>query len=187
MLSIFLLAGTAKAESNVSFHFGLQGGLSMASIPGSEIQNNAGWHAGIAFLLKLPHYFSIQPSAIFSNVNARIAGTGQRYVDNKISVPVAIQWGPDLGFVRPFVQCVPTANFQLRSKQFTDFQEAWQDVKSSMSACRFAMGAGLGLDIWKFQISARYNWNFDRISDTDIAELNGLMLNNVIVSLLFFF
>ena len=62
---------------------------------------------------------------------------------------------------------------------------------------RFEWGVGIGggIDIWRFQIAARYNWNFGRIMDATIdqlkeASVEGLRsanFNGVTLSLAYFF
>lgn len=122
-----------------------------------ELRSNiAGWHAGISLLVKLPAFFAIQPAVQFEHSNADIpyANGASRLNVNALNIPLAVQWGPDLGFCRIFAEAAPFVDINLAAKV------ADTDIMESMKKAQFGMGAGLGLDIWRIQLKVRYNWGF---------------------------
>lgn len=155
-LALLLFVASAKAQ-DVWCHFGLQGGLSMNRYT-TEIKNDkVGWHAGAALLVKMPAFFAIQPAVQFEHSKSTILDdAGQKGIldVNTINVPIAVQWGPDLGFCRVFVEVAPFFDFNLGGTM----GEA--KVNDYINLFQFGTGVGGGIDIWRFQLSARYNWNF---------------------------
>lgn len=152
-----LLLGVSANAQDVWCHFGLQGGISLNKFTTEINRNMTGWHAGASLLIKMPAFFALQPAVQFeqsySNMLDNTGGTGVLKV-NTINVPIAVQWGPDLGFCRVFVEAVPFFDFNL-SGTMGDTK-----VNDYINLFQFGAGVGAGIDIWRFQLSARYNWNF---------------------------
>lgn len=157
----------SASAQDVWCHFGLQGGLSLNKFTTEIKSNYTGWHAGAALLIKMPAFFAIQPAVQFEQSRSAVVteeGQGTMNV-NTINVPIPIQWGPDLGFCRVFVEAVPYLDFNLGGK--LDIKDS-QSIKDYLSTVQFGLGAGAGIDIWRFQLSARYNWglgNWQKISE----------------------
>lgn len=169
--SILLFASVHAGAQNVALHFGILGGLTYdwtGSTPDMKNMGLPGWHGGLALELKLPMYFALQAGAQYEmgHSNILIDSFGGIPLNNelkihRISVPVALQWGPDLGVVRPFVQMVPLFNFNFDGK-YKDIGDdnVWKSAKKYLNPFQFGLGLGLGIELWKIQLSARYNWIF---------------------------
>jgi hypothetical protein len=71
--------------------------------------------------------------------------------------------------------------------------EGWGNLKSQWKDAgnKFEYGAGVGggLQIWRFQLTARYNWNFGKLMQaTDIkADMKNANFSGVSLSLALFF
>lgn len=170
------LAFTAKASGgDAGFHIGLEGGVTLKdfkSLKEFNVRALPGAHAGINFSIKLPMYFSIQPSVHYEWTRSDYEWTrpdltpaeGRLNMHN-IQIPVAVQWGPDLGILRPFVQVVPFADFNLGTNLKINDLGKWtkEDLKAMVNRVQFGLGLGGGLEVWRIQLSARYNWNFNDI------------------------
>lgn len=171
------------------------------------IDSKSGYNVGLALRIDLPLGFAIQPEVTYSKTGSKMEMDlpliGKQTLDvdlGCIEVPVGLQWGIQLGPVRPFVQCVPYLNFtlsnavklnsqKLKVEKNSDF---WRDINGGI-------GVGFGLDVWKFQLSCRYKWdlgnimNFDGKSFGDVAgEALSTMkdeskMSGVELSLAFFF
>lgn len=155
-LAAFLLAVSAQAQ-DVWCHFGLQGGISLNRFTTEIKDNMTGWHAGASLLVKMPAFFAIQPAVQFEHSKSKIldsAGQTGTLDVNTINVPISIQWGPDLGFCRVFAEVVPFFDFNLSGTM------GETKVNDYINLFQFGAGLGGGIDIWRFQLSARYNWNF---------------------------
>lgn len=179
LLSVFcalmLCSSPMLVAQNAACHFEIYGGVTtnnFSSIKSaySELKGKpmVGWNAGAGLQIKLPAYFSIIPSVEYNNVNLSFQNYGIMYEGGEIAqvrqhlvtVPIPIQWGPDLGIIRPFVQVVPFVNFNVggRFKTVGSVDDVWHDAKGMFSTAQFGFGAGGGLELWKFIISVRYNW-----------------------------
>lgn len=183
---------------NVSCHFGVIGNLGINEFKDFKNLKNAsqlGGGAGITLLLKVPCYFSIQPTVKYEFTKFRVpqAENNPAIVEQHIvTVPIPIQWGPDLGILRPFVEAVPFANFNLDGKWRQEgVQDGWASARNFLSATQLGVGLGGGIELWKLQISARYNWLF---GDWQQIKASGNPFNNIsgkrsgiTVSVAFFF
>ena len=76
-----------------------------------------------------------------------------------LQLPVNIQWGIDLVLFRPFLMVSPFLSYQI-SKESNIKDLAWDTEKLG-----YGIGLGAGLDIWKFQVSGKYNWDLGKASE----------------------
>lgn len=169
--AMLLLANFSARAQNAAFHFGILGGLTNDWIGSTSANKNtslAGWHGGFAVEVKLPMYFGLQPGVQYelghSNVLVSSFGAVPEYNElkiHRISVPLALQWGPDLGVIRIFGQFVPTFNFNVGGEyKDATLSNGWYPAMPYINPFQFGLGLGLGIELWKIQLSARYNWLF---------------------------
>ena len=118
------------------------------------------YHAGLAFKFRLPLGFALQPSILYQVKGAKLEDASNLNV-GYLEVPVSLQWGPDLIICRPYVECAPFVGYGLNNsiKDWTD-----------LNRVEYGVGLGAGLDIWRFQINARYNWNFGSLANANLSE-----------------
>lgn len=174
ILSLLFVIGVRAQDS--SCHFGFQGGVSLNKYTTmAELKSNiAGWHAGVTLLVKMPAFFAFQPAVQFERSNADVPvdnNSVARFNVNTLNIPLALQWGPDLGFCRIFAEAAPYVDINLAAK-LSD-----TDMKDSIKKAQFGMGAGLGVDIWRIQLKVRYNWGFgdwrQMTSSNPFSDLSG--------------
>lgn len=155
--------------------FGIKGGLNFNSledinlkgVKDFDIGNSTGFNAGILYKIKIPLVgLAIQPELIYSqtnsSINTEIAGLSNLNGDLKIGtlmLPVGLQWGIDLVLFRPFIQAVPYIGYTVNT------QNKITNLNWDVDKFKYGVGLGAGLDIWKLQISGRYNWDLG-----DVAE-----------------
>lgn len=166
LLCLACLAWSARVEAG---HFGLTGGVSFMGIRNLNMESATGYHAGLAYKFKLPVGFSIQPSLLY-HAKASKSEEGAFKADMNVGyleLPVSFQWGPDLLLFRPFVDVSPFLGYGLNhSLDFktgdADGQDsAWvKDSWSLINRLEYGLGLGAGVEVWKFQLVCRYNWNF---------------------------
>ena len=155
--------------------FGIKGGLNFNSLEDInlkgvndfDIGNSTGFNVGILYKTKIPLIgLTIQPELIYSqtnsSINTEIAGWSNLNGDLKIGtlmLPVGLQWGIDLMLFRPFIQAVPYIGYTVNT------QNKITNLNWNVDKFKYGIGLGAGLDIWKLQISGRYNWDLG-----DVAE-----------------
>lgn len=173
--------------------FGVLGGASFTGIQDVSKGLTTGYHAGITYKFRLPAGFAIQPALMYhmksSTVDAAIETKSRLDMNvGYLELPVSFQWGPDLLLFRPFLDVSPfvgyAVNNDFRTKEAitntVNTCNTWKDDWGGMSRVEYGVGLGLGLEIWKIQVVARYNWNFGPLfnSTGDITSTEDIM-NNV--------
>lgn len=182
------------AAQSVTAHAGIMGGCALDRVTGVNSKSLCSWHAGATVLVNIPAYFSIQPSVRYNQFNSYVnldSGNVTTMRLNQLNIPVAVQWGPDLGVFRPFVQVVPYATFNLNA-DYMDPSRAneWQGAVDYIKRAQFGIGLGAGLNIWRFQFSCRYNWDLgdwtQAVEGNPFRYANGFT-RSITFSLSFFF
>jgi hypothetical protein len=171
LLLVVTVLVTLVCADNVSaqVNFGVIGGATFSTTNVKEFNEGTmtQYHAGLTLRVKLPAGFSIQPSLLYQvkGANVAVGGVSASTTVGYLELPVSFQWGPDLILFRPFLDVTPFAGYGLNnkswSKAFEDIRDSWNDV----NRWEYGVGTGLGFDIWKFQVIARYNWNLSSFSD----------------------
>lgn len=139
---------------------GVKGAYNTAVITSSDVGSIGGGGGGVALNLKLPvPGMSVQPELDFV----------YKYDRTMMEIPVNFQVGLDLVLVRPFICLTPYMDIPLSSS-------------GDVSMFQAGFGVGGGIDIWRFQVQCRYNWNITDFSKSVSGKLRGLDL-----SLIFFF
>lgn len=205
MKKIFILAAIAMMAFSASASakgFGVTAGMNFNTSKFGDIDVKAktGWSAGITYGVDLPLGFSIQPALVYQQKGANLTNGSSQSMDF-IELPVSVQWGPDLLVLRPFIDVTPYIGYALSNKFTTDirFVEIERDSWKGKQRFEYGLGIGAGVDVWKFRVIARYNWNFGSLYNVDnwediVDQLNLKDLNEknpnfggVSLSLAFFF
>lgn len=166
--AIFLFCLTA-VPSFAQGRFGLLGGVTFSSAKISELKTSSvtQYHAGLTYQLKLPLGFSIQPALQYHVKGTRLdnvlegAPTSFDLKVGYLELPVSFQWGPDLLLLRPFLDVTPYIGYGINSKMSAGAVSASNNWKEAcLKRMEYGLGLGIGLEVWRFQIIGRYNWNF---------------------------
>ena len=181
--------------------FGITGGASFVSIKDVSVEKTTGYHAGITYKFDLPLGFAIQPSVLYHMKGSVVKdayenGSSLDLKTGYVEVPVSFQWGPDLLLFRPFLDVSPYVGYALSSKVSPDALLTQKEWKSDyLQRFEYGIGLGGGIEIWRFQILCRYNWNFGSLFNTQyesyLAYVEQAMANKnfggVTLSLAFLF
>lgn len=177
VLAVAMLLSLLCSEGVLAQHnFGFIGGATFSRTDVREFNRGTmtQYHAGITYRARLPHGFSIQPSLVYQVKGAKTVTDG---VDSNtrigyLELPVSFQWGPDLILFRPFVDVTPFVGYGLNNKFWSTAAGEVYNSWGGVSRWEYGIGAGLGFDIWKFQLIARYNWNLGSLSlDSTLSEI----------------
>ena len=173
------------SQINAQVNFGIKGGLNFDKFKidykdpkGSaaeqfKLANASGWQAGALLQIKIPIIgIGIQPELLYTVKKANLDGKTNSI--NYFEVPVNFQWGPDLLIVRPFVMFGPYFGYavSLKGNKFDKLK------KEQIENFDWGIGVGAGLDIWKFQLGARYSWGMKDVVG-DVTDVDDLGLENL--------
>lgn len=145
------------------------------------------YHAGVAYKFNLGLGLAIQPSVSYQVKGTSLDMIGSQTIAENlraldasvgyVEIPLQFQWGPDLMAFRPYVLAEPFVgfgvNFKASAPLFTyDGPHSQQVVKNdwndaNLSRLEYGIGLGGGIEIWRFQLSAKYFWNFGSLCDED--------------------
>ena len=182
---VSLVAMISGHELSAQHNFGVVGGFSFTN----SNDNNANigtmtrYNAGLTYQLRLPLGFSIQPSLIYHAKSANmknVSGVDGNLRTNcgYVELPVSVQWGPDFVLFRPFLDVTPFVGYGVNASVSAangPSTRKWDDT--GLNRWEYGVGLGVGLEIWRFQIIGRYNWNlgnlmdFKNVPDNEIAPL----------------
>ena len=149
--------------ASAQVEWGVTAGLNFNTSKFSEIKVKArtGWSAGGTCLVDLPLGFSFQPSLLYHQKGVNISDRMSQNM-GYLELPVSLQWGPDLLIFRPFVDVTPYIGYALSNK----FVSPETDISLTENGWKgkerfeYGLGIGGGVNVWKLQVIARYNWNF---------------------------
>ena len=165
VLLCFVVVNTASAQVN----FGVLGGASFSSAKPEDwkVTNLVQYHAGITCCINLPLGFAVQPEVLYHVKGSNVPlGESSKldYAAGYVEVPVSLQWGPDLLVMRPYFELVPFVGYAVNNRYRQDDLTAKNDW-TGLQRWEYGLGLGAGVEVWHFQISARYNWNFGSMFD----------------------
>jgi hypothetical protein len=179
LLSIMAFMILTAVNTSAQVRFGVTGGLgwNKSKFNFTEMVKEkapAGWNAGLTMSVDLPLGFSVQPSLLYHQKEAMLTdhiGQSMGYLE----LPVSVQWGPDLLVFRPFLDCTPYIGYALSNKTYTSGAVSIESDNfwTGKQRVEYGLGLGGGIEVWRFQIVARYNWNFGRLFD-DIGSSGAL-------------
>ncbi|MBQ0087590.1 MAG: outer membrane beta-barrel protein [Bacteroidales bacterium] len=130
-----------------------------------------GWCAGLGYQTSTWGGFSLQPEILYRAKSFQLAAALTDPINinatlSYIEVPVNVQWGVDLLFLRPFVFASPYVGFKLGdkidSKGLAYVADAFKAATKKVSG---GVGLGVGIEISKLQITAKYNWDFGGVAN----------------------
>lgn len=197
LIIVALIALFSAEHTHAQHNYGVIGGATFSQLNVKELNRESmiQYHAGITYRARLPFGFSIQPSLIYQVKGAKttVGGLDANSTFGYLELPVSFQWGPDLILFRPFLDVTPFVGYGLNNNfslsAIGEIENDWR----GLSRWEYGVGTGVGMDIWRFQLIARYNWNLGGISrDSSVSEITQIFkdkanLGGVTLSLAFMF
>lgn len=180
------LAGLTMADAQSGLGIKVGANFPSADVKNLENASPAGFQLGVAYNLNLPFGLSIQPALQYnlkqSVIGLDLSDTGIDIVDQlkdnmtkeRVSVGylelmASIQWGIDLILIRPFLDVSPFVGYALNG-DLGAVSDLWKS--DGVNKVDYGLALGAGLDVWKFQLVARYSWNFGNLMKT-VDALDG--------------
>ena len=179
LLVVFVALLLTSAAVSAKGGFGVTAGFNTnaAKLNDVSLDSRYGWNAGLTYLANLPLGFSVQPSLLYTQKRAAVALTGIGVLDQltsgnvyqsvgSVTVPVSVQWGPDLIVARPFLDVTPYVGYALTNKLKAVAADQ-EGVTKGEKGLDYGIGLGAGINVWKLQAVVRYNWNFGTMGDLE--------------------
>lgn len=192
LTAVALLLGTAslQAQDRTQPLFGIKGGLNATTLQSGtdrieEDNLRLGFNAGVFVRVPVNSFFSVQPELLYTTYGTKrsytLSGTPDgtifdredeaRMNLNYVQLPVLA-----LFHITPWlnVQVGPYASYLLSASVESDLDGNSLDMVSGLdrddfNAIDFGGSAGIGLDIDRFTIDARYNMGLREIGDEGVA------------------
>lgn len=170
LLLLILVVATTTGYSQT---FGLKGGLNVSSLGGDSqgVSSKTSFHVGLFMLAPLSEKVKIMPELVYSEQGASANSPTGKINYNYLNLPVMFNFYPTEKF---FLQVGPQLGI-LASAEFTSGTNT-VNVKSQLKDTDFALGLGLGADLQKVLLNARYNLGLSSSS----KATTGSFPNNVI-------
>ena len=184
LLSVAAFLVLPASSASAQGRFGVIGGMTFSTAEQQSLNRSTmnRYHVGVTYQLKLPFGFSIQPALQYHVKGAKLGDVLPGFSSTNtcdltvgyLELPVSIQWGPDLLLFRPFLDVTPYIGFGLNNKADAYIEGAlppmtnkndWSDI----NRWEYGLGVGIGIEIWKFQVIGRYNWNFGSLYSRETA------------------
>jgi len=183
--ALSIMALSAQAQDFPGTAFGVKGGLNLTNFAKNDNITDekirAGFNAGIYGRFKLTDGFSLQPEVIYST-----QGNKQTYSTNFIGNSPSSTATIDLGYVQvPILAVVnivpnfnihagPYAGFLVKNKYTSDNNNgnsSSNDINSDyFNKVDFGLVGGIGIDITKVHIGARYLYGLQNVgADKDFG------------------
>ncbi len=198
LVLLLVLALPASAQSG----FGIKGGFNFNSMSDvefnsgikSSIEKKTGFHAGVLYKWDLPFGLALQPELLYSQKGGSVdVGRGEagapdlgdgEFTAHYLQLPVNIQWGLDLMLFRPFIMVSPYVNYLISNEC------SIKGLDWDVERFGYGIGIGAGLDIWRFQVTGKYNWDLGEVSEftwDGLGTFKGGKNRNFELSLAFIF
>ena len=162
LLTLIALISLSVSMLSAQTRWGVTGGVGFNQSKFSKIikeKNPVGWNAGLTVSVDLPAGFTIQPTLQYHQKSV-VVSSGITQSMSYAELPVSLQWGPDLLVFRPFLDCTPYIGYAISNRLNLGFSEQAISNWDGKQRFEFGLGLGGGIEVWRLQIVARYNWNF---------------------------
>lgn len=182
VLGMILLGLAARSEAGSPVHFGTEGGLTLSSLSGVDVSNigdslssHIGFAAGLFFQVDVSKTFAIEAEALYSQKgsDALQTGTSVTFDLSYVEVPVLLKFYLPMEVVKPYAFVGGAMNFNVLAQQVTSGTPT--DISNIKSTDVGVIG-GVGVDIDKWFINARYELGLNDISDTTKVQNGTLMV-----------
>lgn len=189
LLLVFTISNVSAQER--PFRIGIKAGFNYIHLDNygngyySDFDAKASWSFGALFQYKIGGFvnYSIVPEIMFTNSTTDvdlIYITDEITTIQSIDIPVNFKLGLQLSKIfRPYILGNIYGSYIVTYEgdlfyMLDDMDEDF--VKKDINRLFFGVGAGMGFDLWKFQIEGRYRWNLNRINSEYYSALKQMGL-----------
>ncbi len=176
-LLMLILSTAAFSQAKI----GIKGGLNFNSYKdvtenvNTTWNNSTGYHFGMTFQTKVPFIgLGLQPELLFVRKGVEnLNSPSNNFHLDYLTLPINVQIGLDLILFRPFVMVSPYISYAIGKGEMLE-NTSWDNL----NRFDYGYGLGVGLDIWKLQITGKYNWGIGKLQNASSTDINGQTLKN---------
>lgn len=209
-MAVLAVSLDAAAGTRDKARAGIMAGFTSSSSNAKNVDASSigRYHIGLTAELPIAYGFAVQPSILYQTKGTKLSDVGPENfrLDARaayLEIPVQVQWGPDLVAFRPYVFAEPFVGYGLfakakRSENGASPMKTTSFKGAGMARWEYGLGLGGGIDVWRFQLSVKYFWNFGSLYSengkmNDVGQTvkeafkDGRNFNGVTFSLAFMF
>jgi len=183
---IALLSIVLVNAQNVEF--GAKAGVNFASINGDDTEEfdmRTSFHIGAVAEFLFSERFSLQPELIYSSQGAKMSDEGFDFIIklNYINLPIMAKYYVTEGLS---LEIGPQFGFLLSAKAKSEFdgESEEEDIKDELNNFDFGINFGAGYKLENgLSFTARYNYGFSNLADSDSEDLYDTNINNGVIQL----
>ncbi|MEI6884996.1 MAG: porin family protein [Bacteroidota bacterium] len=190
ILLLFACALSSVYAQKRPWRIGIKGGINYIHVENygkgyySDFDPKMGWTFGALFQYTKGGFlnYSIVPEILYtqSKTNADLLYiTDCMTTIHSIDVPVSFKLGLQLSKIfRPYILASIYGSYVVSydGELFYTGDNEESIYKYNIGKVYFGLGAGMGFDIWKFQLEGRYRWNLNRINSEYFSALKQMGL-----------
>ena len=174
IVAVLCMTGTAASAEG----FVVKGGFNYSHFDPHDIGNYSAWMAGIGYQTYSWNGFALQPELIYRVNGAKFEDAASLRM-NYLELPVNVQWGIDLLVAKPYIFVAPFIGCNLANAITPEGYVSAETIRNAVRMLDYGVGAGLGIDFWYLQLTAKYNWMFGPVADWSafMDRLSGIRFN----------
>jgi hypothetical protein len=190
IICLHALISVAAFTQPAAFRIGVKGGVNYIHLENygggyyGDFEAKPGWNLGVIAEFSRGSFFSysLAPEILLTESSTDvdlIYVTDFAAVIRTIDVPINLRAGLRLSKIfRPYLLGNVYGSWIVSDtgKFFELLDIDNSDSETSLRKFYFGMSAGMGFDLWKFQIEGRYRWNLVRINTDDFKSLRQMGL-----------
>jgi hypothetical protein len=173
MVAMFVSVG-----ANAQFKLGVKGSygfenFDISTNPSSQLtkNNSTSWDLGILAQISLGGTFYLQPEVLYlsqkiESLSTELIPLEENSKRTHIQIPVNLLFKINLAVVNVFASGGAYFGYSINGTKFDSLQKT-----------DWGVSIGAGVELWKFQVGARYNWALKNISDVSNITLKNNRFN----------
>ena len=159
--------GKFTASDLLEINYGFKIGENIATIKSTQGASQdviTGIMGGVAVQFLWPKGFVVQPELLYSRKGCMFLGSGLKYNISYVELPVNLMYRLQIAEVKPFIMLAPYGAYAFKLEEDGDMTS--DDTYSSLiNKWDYGIGLGAGFDVWKIQLSFKYNWGIAQVID----------------------
>jgi hypothetical protein len=190
LLLVFAFALSNAYAQQTTYKFGVKGGINYIHLENygkgyySDFDPKLSWSCGGLFQYTRGGFlnYSVAPEILFTQ---SVTNVDLLYITDclttiqSIDIPISFKLGLQLSKIfRPYILGNIYGSYIIKEygNFFSTLDEDHTQPLNHLNRLYFGISAGMGFDLWKFELEGRYRWNLVRINSDDYTALKQMGL-----------